>query len=75
MDEKGAVKMRVVVERQRNGLSQAELARRIGANQSSVCRIEKGKEPPYPLRAKRIADALGWKGDPMELFEDVEVVA
>lgn len=66
---------RIVFERRKCGFSQAEVARRIGANPSSVSRIESGKEPPYPMRAKRIADALGWEGDPMELFEEVEEVA
>lgn len=64
--------MIVVQERRKLGLSQAGLARLTGANPSSICRIESGKEPPYPLRAKRIADALGWRGDPMELFQEVD---
>ena len=63
--------MLVVKERWKLGLSQAALARKIGANQASLSRIESGKEPPYPLRAKRIAAALGWEGDPMELFKEV----
>lgn len=62
---------RVVIERQRLGMSQAKLARVADVNQSCMSRIENGKEPPYPIRGKRIADALGWKGDPAELFEDV----
>lgn len=64
--------MTVVQERRKLGLSQAALARKIGANPSSISRIEAGKEPPWPLRARRIADALGWEGDPMELFDEVE---
>lgn len=64
--------MAVVQERRKLGLSQAGLARKIGANPSSISRIEAGKEPPYPLRARRIADAVGWKGDPMELFKEVD---
>lgn len=42
---------------------------------SSMSRIERGLEPAFPHRGKRIADALGWEGDPMELFEEVEEVA
>lgn len=64
--------MRMTSERRKLGLSQAALARATGANPSSISRIEAGKEPPFPLRAQRIADALGWKGDPMALFEEVE---
>lgn len=62
---------RVVLERQKLGMSQAKLARVADVNQSCMSRIETGKEPPYPHRGRRIADALGWKGDPMELFEEV----
>ena len=63
---------RVVLERRKQGWSQAELARRAGINATSMSRIESGKEPPFPHRGQRIADALGWEGDPSELFEDVD---
>lgn len=52
-------------------MSQAKLARVADVNQSCMSRIENGKEEAYPRRGKRIADALGWKGDPAELFEEV----
>ncbi len=61
---------RVTTERNKRGWSQAELARRAGINASSMSRIEKGIEPAYPKRGKKIADALGWEGEPSELFED-----
>lgn len=57
--------------RKRKGVSQAKLARLAGVNQTSLSRIENGKEPAYPRRGRRIADALGWEGDPSELFEEV----
>ncbi len=57
--------------RKSKGISQAKLARLAGVNQTSISRIERGKEPPYPNRGKRIADALGWEGDPSELFKEV----
>lgn len=62
---------RVVIERQKLGMSQAKLARVADVNQSCMSRIENGKEEAYPHRGKRIADALGWKGDPSALFEEV----
>lgn len=62
---------RIVLERQKRGMSQAKLARAADVNQSCMSRIENGKEPPYPHRGKRIAAALGWDGDPAELFEEV----
>lgn len=65
--------LRIVSERKHQGISQAELARRAGINQASMSRIESGKEPAYRKRGKRIADALGWRGDPEVLFcEEVD---
>ena len=61
----------VSVERRKRGLSQSKLARIADVNATSMSRIENGKEPPYRLRGKRIADALGWEGDPAELFREV----
>ena len=63
--------LRLTQERERLGMSQAKLARLAEINASSLSRIEGGKELAYPHRGKRIADALGWTGDPMELFEEV----
>lgn len=63
---------RIVLERKSRGLSQAKLARLADVNQSCMSRIENGKEDAYPHRGKRIADALGWRGDPAELFEEVK---
>lgn len=63
--------LRIVQERKKQGISQSKLSRMADVNSTSLSRIELGKEPAYPHRGKRIADALGWKGDPMELFEEV----
>lgn len=56
----------------RRGMSQRELAKRAHVNEASVSRICHGKEPAYPRRGKRIAEALEWTGDPEELFEEVD---
>lgn len=53
------------------GLSQAKAARLCDVNESSMSRIVRGMEPPFPKRGQRIATALEWKGDWRELFEDV----
>lgn len=53
-------------------MSQRELAERAHVNEASVSRILHGKEPAYPERGRRIAAALGWTGDPEELFEEVD---
>ena len=63
---------RLQIELLRRGVSQKELAERAGVNEASLSRICNGKEPAYPKRGKRIADALGWAGDPQELFEEVD---
>lgn len=55
----------------RKRMTQADLARRTGIDPASVSRIVRGVEPAYPRRGRRIADALGWEGDPSELFEEV----
>ena len=55
------------------GWSQAKAARLAEVNSTSLSRIIRGVEPPYPRRGQRIADALGWKGDWTELFEEVGV--
>ena len=54
------------------GLSQAKAARICDVNESSMSRIVRGIEPPYPQRGQRIAEALGWEGKPSELFEEIE---
>lgn len=64
--------LRIVSERKRCGMSQAELARRAGINQASMSRIEAGKEPAYRDRGRRIARAIGWDGDPEALFTEAE---
>lgn len=51
------------------------LAREAGMHVSSISQIESGRLSPYPGQVAKIAAALGWDGDPMELFEEVEVVA
>lgn len=63
--------LQVTIERRKQGLSQSKLARKADVNATSLSRIEAGKEPPYPHRGKRIADALGWTGTVEDLFREV----
>lgn len=67
MEEKPLAIIRVMRER---GLSQAKTARLADVSESSMSRIVRGLEPPYPKRGRRIADALDWEGDWQELFEE-----
>lgn len=64
--------LRIEYELDRLRISQSECARRAGVNQTSISRIVNGKEPAFPNRGKRIADAIGWEGDPAELFMEVD---
>lgn len=54
------------------GISQAEVAREAHINAASLSRICNGHEPAYRQRGERIAEAIGWQGDPAELFEEVD---
>lgn len=68
MTERHETMLRLVLWRKR--MTQADLARRTGIDPASVSRIVRGVEPAYTRRGKRIADALGWEGDPAKLFVD-----
>lgn len=54
------------------GLSQSKAARLADVHTSSMSRIVRGVEPPFPVRGQRIASAIGWPGDWRELFAEVE---
>lgn len=45
--------------REKHGLSQSELARQTGINQSEISRIERGSGNPTEKTLIRLADALG----------------
>ena len=53
------------------GISGAQLARVVGMNESTISKLRTGRLKPYPKQAARIAAALNYPGDPMELFEEV----
>lgn len=59
--------IRLASELERAGMTWEELGRAVGASGASMERIKAGARP-YPLRAVRIARAVGWRDDPMELF-------
>ena len=52
--------------RKAQGMSQDELAHKVGVKQATISRIEKGVNNPSLAVAKRIAEALGVS--PVELF-------
>lgn len=56
------------------GLTQTELARRVGCNRVTVCKLVNGWEIPRPTRVKAIAEALDWPQERAgELFQKIEV--
>lgn len=65
-------KKRLRAERQRLGLSGLELSRRSRVAPAVISQAELGRLIPYPVQLGRLAEALGWTGDPEELLEDLE---
>ncbi len=59
--------------RKERGLSRSRLSVISGVNATSIFEFESGRRRPYPKAARELASALGWTGDPQELFEDEEV--
>jgi DNA-binding XRE family transcriptional regulator len=49
----------VVVLRTRHGISQEELARRVGTSKSAIARLESGRHKPSMETLRRIAEAFG----------------
>lgn len=64
--------LRIKLEIEKRGISQSQLARMAGVNQTCISRIVNGKEPAYPRRGRRIAEALGWEGHVEELFKEIK---
>lgn len=64
--------MRMTKIREEQRLSKSALARKADMHVSSVCQIENGRLSAYPGQARKLAAALGWQGEPSELFEEVE---
>ena len=63
---------RMQVERERQGMSRAALARKAEMSAGTVGQIESGYiGVPYAVQLDKLARALDWKGDPSELLEDV----
>lgn len=52
------IAMQIIELRERNGLTQAELAERSGIDQGDISRIERGSTSPTARTLQRIAEAL-----------------
>ncbi len=54
-----AIAHELIAARTRAGLSQSEVAQRMGTTQSVVARLESGKRPPSMRTVERFAQAVG----------------
>jgi len=59
LEEEFALARELILARSRAGLSQAEVARRMGTTQSTVARLEGGRAKPTLLTVERYARATG----------------
>ena len=59
--------------RQEMGLSQRALGERARVDASYICNAESRGLRLYQSQQARLAEALGWEGDPAALFEEIEV--
>ena len=68
--------LRIFWEMYEEGLPSTEVARRAGIDPATLSRIANGKQKPGYGKggsAERIAQAIGYDGNPADLFEDIEV--
>ena len=52
-------------------MSNADIHRATGLDQSTISKIMNGRSRPYPVQAKKIALALGYDGNFEDLFKEV----
>jgi len=64
--------LRIRIERERRGLSRAQVARRADISPTSYGLVEDGRLRPYPVWEQRIAAAISWPGEPASLFEEAD---
>jgi transcriptional regulator with XRE-family HTH domain len=59
--------------REEEGLTRARLGALARVHPARVGQIENGRVIPYPPELGRLAEALGWEGEPERLLDDTEV--
>ncbi len=59
MADEFAIARELIAARARAGMSQSEVAQRMGTTQSVVARLESGKRPPSMRTVERFAQAVG----------------
>jgi transcriptional regulator with XRE-family HTH domain len=63
---------RLTQEREAKEWTRAKLGGRAEVHPATVGMIESGRYSPYPVQLRRLADALGWTGDPATLMQEVQ---
>ena len=61
-------KLKVI--REEKGLTRTKLAMMSGIQQGLIGQIEMGRVYPYEAQLKKLAEALEYKGDPLELLDE-----
>jgi len=64
------MKTRIKELREKSGLTQEDLARKVGVRRETVIYLEKGRYNPSLKLAHDVARALGTKIDDLFIFED-----
>ena len=64
--------LRLTQLRQEAGLTKFRLGALSGIHPSRVGQTENGHVVPYPVELERLAQALGWQGEPAALLDEVE---
>lgn len=59
LSDEYSIARELIAARARAGLSQSEVAQRMGTTQSVVARLESGKRPPSMRTVERFAQAVG----------------
>ena len=54
------------------GMTKADVAREARMQGNVIGWIESRRFVPYPSQLAKIADAVGWEGDPEELLEEAD---
>ena len=57
--------------REAAGYTRFRLGSEAGIHPSRVGQFENGRAVPYPVELQRLADALGWSGEPSDLLKEV----
>ena len=62
----------ITARRLEHSWSKAELGRQARIHPARVGQVENGRVIPYDVELRRLADALRFKGDPVDLLADVD---